>query len=195
MNLEIVLSLLLFFTAVCYGLLGIRLLGGKREVGSLPVGATFIAIGIWVLGGVVELVAPNFLVFSIGRTGHFLGTALVPVTILICFREYTGAQTSRTMIAALLILPVLSILVAATNSMHEMMWYLPATNDAGEFLTRPVRLGTMVFIPARTIWLCGIPAQRPDTGHAQYCRCTGTAPWAFHAGRFLRCSGNRNRSI
>ena len=141
MNLEIVLSLLLFFTAVCYGLLGIRLLGGKREVGSLSVGATFIAIGIWVLGGVVELVAPNFLVFSIGRTGHFLGTALVPVTILICFREYTGAQTSRTMIAALLILPVLSILVAATNSMHEMMWYLPATNDAGEFLTRPVRWG------------------------------------------------------
>lgn len=141
MNLEIVLSLLLFFTAVCYGLLGIRLLGGKREVGSLPVGATFIAIGIWVLGGVVELVAPNFLIFSIGRTGHFIGTALVPVTILVCFREYTGAQTSRTMIAALLILPVLSILVAATNSMHEIMWYLPATNDAGEFLTRPVRWG------------------------------------------------------
>jgi len=141
MNLEIVLSLLLFFSAVCYGLLGIRLLGGKREVGSLPVGATFIAIGIWVLGGAVELVAPNFLVFSIGRTGHFVGTALVPVTILISFREYTGAQTSRTMIAVLLIVPVLSILVAATNALHEIMWYLPATNDAGEFLTRPVRWG------------------------------------------------------
>ena len=141
MHLEIVLSLLLIFTAVGYGLLGIRLLGGKREVGSLPVGATFIAIGIWVLGGAVELVAPNFLVFTVGRTGHFLGTALVPVTILICFREYTGAETSRTMVTTLLILPVLSILVAATNSMHEIMWYLPATNDAGEFLTRPVRWG------------------------------------------------------
>ncbi len=141
MHLEIVLSLLLIFTAVGYGLLGIRLLGGKRDVGSLPVGATFIAIGIWVLGGAVELVAPNFLVFTVGRTGHFLGTALVPVTILICFREYTGAETSRTMVTTLLILPVLSILVAATNSMHEIMWYLPATNDAGEFLTRPVRWG------------------------------------------------------
>ena len=141
MNLEIVMSLLLFFSAVCYGLLGIRLIGGKREVGSLPVGATFFAIGLWVLGGAIELIAPNFLIFSIGRTGHFLGTAIVPVTILICFREYTGAETSKTMFGALLIVPVLSVLVAATNATHEFMWYLPATNEAGEFLTRPVQWG------------------------------------------------------
>jgi len=141
MNLEIVMSLLLFFSAVCYGLLGVRLLGGKREIGSLPVGATFIVIGIWVLGGAIELVAPNFLVFSIGRTGHFVGTAFVPVTILICFREYTGSETSKTMIAALLLVPVATVAVAASNSIHEFMWYLPATNDAGEFLTRPGRWG------------------------------------------------------
>jgi len=141
MNLEIVMSLLLFFSAVCYGLLGVRLLGGKREVGSFPIGVTFIVIGIWVLGGAIELMAPNFLVFSIGRTAHFIGTAFAPVTILICFREYTGAETSKTMIAALLILPVATVVVAATNSIHEFMWYLPATNDAGEFLTRPGRWG------------------------------------------------------
>jgi diguanylate cyclase (GGDEF)-like protein len=141
MNLEIVLSVLLFFSSVCYGLLGMRLISGKREVGSLPVGAVFIIIAVWVLGGAVELVAPNFLVFSIGRTGHFFGTAFVPVAILICFREYTGAQTSRTMIATLLIAPVLSVVIAATNVIHEFMWYLPATNDAGEFLTRPLQWG------------------------------------------------------
>jgi len=141
MNLEIVLSLLLFFSAICYGLLGIRLIGGKREVGSLPVGAVFIVIGVWVLGGAIELMAPNYLVFSIGRTGHFFGTALVPVAILICFREYTGAETSRSMVASLLIVPVLSVLVAATNVIHEFMWYLPATNDVGEYLTRPGKWG------------------------------------------------------
>jgi len=141
MNLEIVLSVLLFFSSVCYGLLGLRLIGGQREVGSLPVGAVFIVIGIWVLGGAIELVAPNYVVFSIGRTGHFFGTAFVPVAILICFREYTGAATSRTMIAALLIVPILSVFAAATNVIHEFMWYLPATNDAGEFLTRPGRWG------------------------------------------------------
>ena len=145
MNLEIVMSLLLFFSAVCYGLLGLRLMGDERDVGSRPVGATFIAIGLWVLGGAIELMAPNFLIFSIGRTGHFLGTAIVPVTILICFREYTGAETSKTMIATLLIVPVLSILIAATNSTHEIMWYLPAANEAGEFLTRPVQWGPSAY--------------------------------------------------
>ena len=143
MNLEIVLSFLLCFSAVCYWLLGVRLIGGKREVGSLPVGLTFIAIGIWVIGGAVELLATEYFVFSIGRAGHFIGTAIVPVTFLICFREYTGAQTPKIIIAALFVVPLLSILAAATNGMHELMWYPPATNEAGEFLTRPVRWGPL----------------------------------------------------
>ncbi|MFQ6005931.1 MAG: diguanylate cyclase domain-containing protein [Woeseia sp.] len=149
MNLEIVLSVLLCFSAACYMLLGARLIGGRREVGSIPLGVTFIAIGIWVLGGAVELMATSYIVFSVGRMGHFVGTSLVPVTLLICFREYTGYETSKSMTAALFIVPVMSILVAATNYMHEFMWYLPATDAAGEFLTRPVRWGPwFVFLHA-----------------------------------------------
>ena len=141
MNLEVVLSVLLCISAVCYALLGMRFIGGKREVGNVLVGATFIIIGIWVLGGAIELMATTYFAFSIGRMGHFLGTALVPVALLVCFREHTGAETSRTTIAALLIVPILSVLVAATNVMHEFMWYLPATNEVGEFLTRPAEWG------------------------------------------------------
>ncbi len=141
MNLETGLSVLLCFSAACYVLLGIRLIGGKREVGSVPVGTTFIIIGIWVLGGAIEMMATSYAAFSVGRMSHFIGTALVPVALLVCFREYAGAETSRSTIAALLIVPILSILVAATNVMHEFMWYLPATNEVGEFLTRPVRWG------------------------------------------------------
>ena len=141
MNLEIVLSVLLCISSVCYALLGMRFIGGKHEVGNILVGTTFIIIGIWVLGGAIELMATTYVVFSIGRMGHFLGTALVPVALLVCFREYTGAETSRRTIAALLIVPILSVLVAATNVMHEFMWYLPATNEVGEFLTRPGEWG------------------------------------------------------
>jgi diguanylate cyclase (GGDEF)-like protein len=32
-------------------------------------------------------------------------------------------------------------MLAATNYFHEFMWYLPATNAAGEYLTRPVAWG------------------------------------------------------
>ena len=67
MNLEIVMSCCCSSAPFATGLLGIRLIGGKREVGSLPVGATFITIGLWVLGGAIELVAPNYLIFPSGE--------------------------------------------------------------------------------------------------------------------------------
>jgi diguanylate cyclase (GGDEF)-like protein len=141
MTVAVVLPVILSFCAGCYMLLGARLFGGKRDAGSVPLGLTCITIGFWVLGGAVELIATDYAVFSIGRLGHFIGTAFVPVLILICFRGYTGAQTPLTATAALLIVPVTSIVIASTNQWHEFMWQLPAANAAGEFLTRPVAWG------------------------------------------------------
>ena len=66
---------------------------------------------------------------------------MLPVAAYFCFREYTGRKTSPHRITLLLIIPFVSISLAATNYYHEFMWYLPATNDAGEFLTRPVEWG------------------------------------------------------
>lgn len=140
MNFAVAMSVLLGFSAVCYMLLAVRLFSGQREIGSVPLGATFIVVAVWVFAGAVEFTATSLAVFNIGRVGHFVGTALVPVTILACFREFTGAKTSGTMIAALLIIPVLSIIAAATNYWHEFMWYL-AVSDTGQFLAQPVAWG------------------------------------------------------
>jgi diguanylate cyclase (GGDEF)-like protein/PAS domain S-box-containing protein len=93
------------------------------------------------MGGAVELMSMSFYVFSIGRTGHFIGTALLPIAAYVCFREYTGAETPVRMVVMLLIVPLVSITLAATNQFHEFMWYLPAANEAGDFLTRPERWG------------------------------------------------------
>ena len=79
MNLDVALAALLIFSAACYVLLGLRLVASKREVGSRPIGVLFIVISFWVMGGAVELLSTSFQMFSIGRTGHFIGTALVPI--------------------------------------------------------------------------------------------------------------------
>ena len=141
MNLDVALSILLIFSAASYLLLGVRLIALRREVGSVPIGVLFVIICFWVMGGAVELMSTTFYVFSIGRTGHFIGTALLPIAAYVCFREYTGAETPLRMVVMLLIVPLVSITLAATNQFHEFMWYLPASNDAGEFLTRPERWG------------------------------------------------------
>ena len=142
MTLDIVLSVLLGVSASFYMLLALRMLRGNHGIGSPALGATFLVIGLWVLGGAIELVAISLPVFTIGRVGHFVGTDLVPVGILICFREVTGSQTPKAVIAALLLIPVLSIVIAATNLWHQFMWLYPATNAAGEFLTRPLAWGS-----------------------------------------------------
>ena len=141
MNLDVVLAVLLIFSTAFYLLLGLRLVASKREVGSRPIGVLLIVISFWVMGGAVELLSTSFEMFSVGRTGHFIGTALVPVVAYVCFREYTGSDTSGSRLAILTIIPLISITLAATNQFHEMMWYGPFVNDTGEFLTRPQRWG------------------------------------------------------
>ncbi len=133
--------MLLGFSAVCYLLLGVRVIGGIRESGSTPLGLAFVVIGLWVLGGSIEHIANSYVAFSVGRMGHWVGTALIPLTLLICFRQYTGTQTSRLTIAALVVIPVCSIAIAATNYWHELMWLSPFVNDAGAYLTRPIQWG------------------------------------------------------
>ena len=141
MSLNAALSALLIFSAACYALLGLRLVLAKREIGSMPIGLLFIVISFWVVGGAVELLSSTFLMFSIGRTGHFIGTAFVPVVAYFCFREYTGTETSARRLASLILVPVVSVTLAATNASHELMWSGPFVNAAGEFLTHPAKWG------------------------------------------------------
>lgn len=141
MNLHVALSVLLIFSAACFALLGFRLIASKRQVGSLPIGILLVVIAIWVIGGAIEMLSSTFFMFSIGRSCHFVGTALVPVVAYACFREYTGTETSGSRLAVLMIVPLISIALAATNAYHESMWFGPFANQAGEFLTHPVKWG------------------------------------------------------
>ena len=141
MNLDVLIAVLLIFSAACYALLGLRLVASKREVGSVPIGVLFVVISIWVLGGAVELLSTTFAMFSVGRTGHFVGTALVPIVAYVCFREYTGSETTGSRLGVLMIIPLISIILAATNQFHELMWYGPFVNEQGEFLTFPAKWG------------------------------------------------------
>ena len=140
MTLDAALAVLLLISATTYMVMGVRLVLAKREVGTMPVGILFGIVSLWVLGGAVELLSSSYYVFSIGRTGHFIGSAFLPVAAYVSFREYIGQKTSVHRITLLMIIPIVSVVLAATNYAHEFMWYLPATNDLGQFLTRPAAI-------------------------------------------------------
>ena len=142
MTLDLALAIVLIVSASCYLLVGAGIIALNKGVGALPIGVLFIVISVWVVGGAVELLATSFTMFSIGRTGHFVGTALVPVVALVFFREYTQSSTRPSVLFFLGIVPVISIFFAATNAQHELMWSSPFVNEAGQFLTRPESWGT-----------------------------------------------------
>jgi len=76
MHVEVVMPFLLVLCAAFYAMLGLRLVFSKRKVGSRPIGLLFFVISFWVLGGAIEMLSSTFFMFSIGRTGHFIGTSL-----------------------------------------------------------------------------------------------------------------------
>jgi diguanylate cyclase (GGDEF)-like protein len=141
MTLDAALAVLLLISATAYMVLAVRLVLAKGEVAAVPVGILFAIISLWVLGGAVELLSSTYYAFSIGRTGHFIGSAFLPVAAYVSFREYIGRKTSVHRITLLMLIPIVSVVLAATNYAHEFMWYLPATNDIGQFLTRPIEWG------------------------------------------------------
>ncbi len=141
MNVDVLTAVLLIFGAACYLLLGGRLVAARRDVGSVPIGAIFLLMAVWVSGGAIELLAGSFEVFSVGRSGHFVATALLPVVAYVCFREYTGEKTSVRTMALLTLIPFVSISLAATNFWHELMWKPPFADSSGAYLTRPAEWG------------------------------------------------------
>ena len=141
MNLDIALAVLIIFSAACFLMMGLRLVASQGGHGTVPMGVLLCIIGIWTIGGAIELMSTSFVGFSVGRTCHFIGTALLPISAYVTFREYKGSETPTRHLVLLMIVPMVSITLAATNQYHEFMWYLPAVNDAGEFLTRPERWG------------------------------------------------------
>ena len=83
----------------------------------------------------------------------------MPVLAYVYFREYTGQSTSIHRLVLLLVIPFVSITLAATNYFHELMWLLPIANAQGEFLTRPVAWGPyFLFVHAPYTYSLGVAA-------------------------------------
>ena len=120
-NLDYVLTLILATSALGYALLAVRLWWTRIEV-NRRVGTAFFLVALWAFAGVLQLRVGFPLLIEIGRVGHFVGAALLPLVVLIAFRSYTGHVQSIASIAALSAIPLASIAIAATNQLHGLMW-------------------------------------------------------------------------
>ncbi|HEY5656117.1 MAG TPA: diguanylate cyclase [Woeseiaceae bacterium] len=129
-------------SAVLYLSLAVRIAANKGDDRNLLIIPLMLVIAIWVGTGAIEIFTDDLLGFRTGRVGHYIGTAFTPLAAYLYFRAYTGSPLRARVLLALAIIPAISVSLAATNDLHELMWRLPTVNEAGHYLARPAEFGT-----------------------------------------------------
>ncbi len=95
---------------------------------AIPCGASLallmFAIAEWTLAGAVELAAVGIPAKIFWSVVAYLGTTTSPIAFLIFALEYTHQSKwlTRRKIAAYLIVPLIIIVLAATNGWHRLIW-------------------------------------------------------------------------
>ena len=80
------------------------------------------AVAIWAAGAMCELAATSLPVKIAWSKLEYLGTLSTPVLFLLLALDYNRIQLSRRWLAALFALPLLCLLLAASNEMHQLIW-------------------------------------------------------------------------
>jgi PAS domain-containing protein len=141
MNLDLALPALLTACAVGYLLLGARQLTRSGERVSAAPAILFFVIAIWVQGGAIELRADSVPAVMLARTAHIIGAAALPLLLFLCFREYIGKELTAGRIRLLAIVPLASVIAAASNRWHQLVWRAAPGDATGGLTPAPVWAG------------------------------------------------------
>lgn len=114
----LVLSAVLTGVLACYGL------RDRINPVSAPFALLMAAVTIWTTGYAFELISADLLVNQILNTIEYVGIVTVPVAWLLVVLCYTGRTRyiTRQNLALISVVPVLIILLVATNSYHYLYY-------------------------------------------------------------------------
>ncbi len=94
----------------------------SRSSPQSVIGYFLFLVGILIAGTVFThgSTDPNF--YGIGRTLTFFAAGFLPVTFYSIYRQYASGLPGPLVLGVLSVIPVLTTLLAMTNSMHNMIW-------------------------------------------------------------------------
>jgi PAS domain S-box-containing protein len=79
-------------------------------------------VGILVTGTVFTYASADPHLYGIGRTLSFFAAGFLPVAFYAIYRQYTSGLPGTAVLVLLSVIPVLTTLLAMTNSLHNMIW-------------------------------------------------------------------------
>ncbi len=111
-------------TAVLYiGLATLVLRSSPHNV----IGFFLFLLGTMVAGSALSIGATDPNMFGIGRTLSIFAGGFLPVAFYAIYRQYSGSAPGSLMLAILSVVPVMTTLLALTNSMHGLVWTAAVT--------------------------------------------------------------------
>ncbi len=120
--LETTLLPLLAAAAVGYAILAFRVSRSSSEQTNGLIAIFMLLICGMLVGSALSYAATTVSAYSIGRTFSFASAAFIPVVFYALYREYAVGPARPGTLWMFSIVPLISILLALTNSMHGLVW-------------------------------------------------------------------------
>ncbi len=95
-----------------------------------------ILIGCWLAGTTFEYNTTSASLFGIGRTLTFISAGFLPVVLFAFYLEFSESKRKAWIIAALSMVPLVTVILAATNSTHHLIWTMIESVDGAIRFTR-----------------------------------------------------------
>lgn len=127
--LNLVLAPFLGVVAVAYAVLSIRVTRAGPRYANSMISFLMILIAGMLAGSAFSYGTHDANVYGIGRVLSYSSIGFIPLVFYGIYREYTVGPPRPWVVALLAIVPTLTIVLALTNSMHNMIWVATETPD------------------------------------------------------------------
>ena len=97
--------------------------------------ALMVAAAIWALLYALELIAPSLAVKTVWAKAEYLGIVTLPLAWFLFARAHTGAikRLSPRFVVVLSLIPAATVVLAATNQFHGLLWSQVSLSNTGAF--------------------------------------------------------------
>lgn len=137
MSAEYAFLFLLVPACIGYAALGAVAVQWRAEARARSLSSFLLLLALWLLGAIVEILAPNLLVFNLSRVITYAAAGFVPIALLAFCYGALGRPLGTHSLVLLALIPAVTVLLTATNPWHEAMWPHPPLTPEGRFDTEP----------------------------------------------------------
>ncbi len=131
-----------------------------RMSGAAPFALTMLSVAVWSLGYALELASTDLPAALFWNRIQYLGVVTMPAAWLAFVLQHTGrgAWLTRRNLALLAIVPLVTLLLAWTNDVHNLIWRDPWLNAGGPFTVMSFTRGLWYWVNVAYAYLLLLPA-------------------------------------